>query len=469
MPQFPLVPQSEQDADNKSANTARMINCYLEPVGSEMVIKSTLGMSDFLTVPGVFFRAIEAVYVDGASRMYIAQGGRLYETFDSGGLGFSSSNPDFLPVGFTGNLFTYSPGFIEDSPETSISSNDNRATIVAGGKYYVVSASTLSEPAAGAFSDFGSVTYYNGRTVLTERNGQRVQWSNVFDPFTLDGLSFATADAFDDFNLRALTINGSLYIFKERSIEQWYQNGADLAPVASSAIEFGLKDYNLLTKVPNGAFFVSSQNKVMVMYGPQPQPLNHRGVETALAQSTPTNCFFYQDEGHDFCVVRFADRPAWVFDMATGLWHERSQGDFNDPWLAMGSAQFQDDWILPTNDGHVYSLERTNEDATGPLIRVVQTNTMRNDGNRFRVRRLEIEGRVGYSDLGRDAQIMLQMSKDGGETWTDPKPRSLGGRGHYSQRAVWRALGQYREATARLTWTDEAEIPISAIGGIDVA
>ena len=53
MASIQLVAQSEQDSDNRSANTARMVNCYLEPVGSDMVIKSVLGMTSFATVPSV--------------------------------------------------------------------------------------------------------------------------------------------------------------------------------------------------------------------------------------------------------------------------------------------------------------------------------------------------------------------------------------------------------------------------------
>lgn len=445
MPAFQLVTQSEQDADNRSTNTQRMINCYVEPVGNEMVIKSVLGMDLFASVTGVFARAVAEI----GDRIYLVQGGTLYGV-----------SPD-------GTTLTL--GSVTDSAETTISGNDGNVTIAAGGNYYVWNGSTLTQPAAGAFSDFGSVAYLGSLTVLTERNGNRVQWSDVFDPTTLNGLSFATADAFDDKILRAMTVGGSLFIFKETSIEQWYQNGADLAPVASGAIEYGLKAYGLLAKVPNRAFFVSSENKVMIMAAGGATPISNRAVETAISQSTPTNCFFYQDEGHDFCVVRFSDRPAWVYDIVTGRWHERAEGDTFDAWSAVGSVKLLGNWYVATEIAGIYRLTRSNEDASAPLIRQVTTPTLRNEGGRFKIGRFEVDGRVGFSSLGRDASLMLEMSRDGGNTWTAPKVRSMGGQGNYDQRMVWRALGQYREATARLSWTDPDELSLNSTAFLDVA
>ena len=441
---FQLVPQSEQDSDNRSLNTARMLNCYLEPVGQDMTIKSVLGMTAFATVEGVFTRAVAEI----EGRIYVVRGGGLYQIIADGTV--------------------TRRGDVDDSPETSISSNTGSVTVTAGGKYYTWDGTTLSQPTAGAFTAFGSVSYIGGLTVLTELNGNRLQWSDVRDPSTLDGLSFNRAAAFDDDILRGMAIGGSFFVFKEKSIEQFYQNGADLASISSSGIEYGLKAYNLLSKTPNGAFFVSSENKVMLMAG-QPQPISTRGVETALESATPTHCFFYQDEGHDFCAIRFDDRPSWVYDMATGFWHERSEGDITDAWSAVGSVRAFGAWHVALFAGDVVKLERTNIDATGPLIRQITTKTIRMDGNRFKVTRLEVEGRVGYSALGRDAIITLQISRDGGNTWTEPKPRSMGDVGNYNVRAVWRQLGQAREATARLTWADAAEIPINNTAFLDVS
>jgi hypothetical protein len=437
--------QSSLDSDNKAANSSRLVNCYLEPVGGRapLVMKSVLGMTSFATIPGVFARAATSL----GSLIYAVQNSNLY-TIDSGGT-------------------VTSLGTIADDVDTSISTNDGNITVVADGKYYLWDGSTLTQPTAGAFSDFGSVSYFGSLTVLTERNGNRVQWSDVYDPTTLDGLSFATADTYDGNILRAISSSGALWIMKDSSIERWYQTGADLAPVVGGALEFGLKDYNLVGKFPNGAFFVSSEGKVRLL-SPTAEIISTRAVETSIAQNDPTNCFFYQDEGHDMCVIRFSDRPAWCYDFATKLWHERAEGFADDAWSAIGSVKAFDTWYVVTQTGPVYSLGRTNQDYGTPLIRQATSNTLQVDGNRFIVNRLEMQGRAGRADLGRDAKVMLEMSKDFGETFTDPKVRSIGDLGEYNQRLVWRRLGQFKQATARLSWSEPAEIPIDNIAMVDI-
>lgn len=437
MPTLSLVPQSQKDSDYEASNTARMLNCYLEPVGgrSPMVIKSVLGTTAFSSVPEVFARAMAEVN----DLLYLVQGGALYEI---------ASDGTATKLGDT-----------VDSVETTISGNDGNVTVVAGGRYFVWDGTTLTEPTTGAFSDFGSVSFFGSLTVLTERSGNRVQWSDVYDPTTLDGLSFATADAYDDTILRGEAVAGSFWIFKTGSIERWYQTGADLAPVVGGAVEYGLRESGLLAKIPNGAFFVSSENKVLLLSGGL-SPVSTRAVETSLDQNDPTHCFFYQDEGHDMCVIRFSDRPAWVYDMATGLWHERADGEFLSSWAPVASAKAYDKWHVVEEAGDVLALGRVNEDTSGPLVRQVTGSTLQIEANRFKVSMLELQGRVGYSDLGRPAQITLSMSRDHGQTWGDPKARSMGSQGEYGKRMVWRALGQYRRATPRFQWTDPAEISI---------
>lgn len=463
MPQITLVPQSEQDSDNIAANSARMVNCYLEPVGSEMVIKSVLGMDPVDDGSGGGFvvgsgtvRAMEEIN----NTLYVVQGGVLYRVLILASV--SSDGTTTTTSGIAQVL-----GSVSDSVQTSISSNDGNITVTAGANYYLWDGTTLSQPTFGAFSSFSSVSYIGGLTVLT--GGNQIQWSDIYDPDTLDGLSFGTADAFDGSIVRGMTIGGRYWVFKDRSIETWYQNGADLAPIAGAAIEYGLLAYNLLAKIPNGAFFVSSEGKVMILSGSQPQPISSRGVETAIANDTPSRCFHYQDEGHDFLVICFEGRPAWVYDLGTGLWHERAEGPTQEPWSAVQAAKTGSRWFAITDDGSLSYLARTNIDGANPLIRQVTTKTLRSDGNRFRLSRFEVEGRVGRSDLGRDAIVELEMSRDAGETWTDPKPRSMGAQGNYNQRMVWRSLGQFREGTARLTWSDAAEIPLNNKAFMDVS
>jgi hypothetical protein len=100
-----------------------------------------------------------------------------------------------------------------------------------------------------------------------------------------------------------------------------------------------------------------------------------------------------------------------------------------------------------------------------PLVREYTSFTL--DGEeRFCIDSIEAFPRVGIdkqaaADLS-NASVTLQMSRDGGFTWGAEKPRDVGVTGAYATRLTWRALGQYRTATARFTLSSEADIPLLA-------
>lgn len=431
-----FVGQSARDADNAWANSSRLLNLYREPVGDDRtVLKGVLGTEAFAVVTGATCRAAEAI----AGTMYVAQGGRLWSVSSAG---------------VATNL-----GAINDSAETSISGNNGKVTVTAGGAYYVWDGSTLTTPTAGAFSDFGSVTFFGQLTVLTERGGRRVQWSNVAEPTTLDGLNFATTESRDDDNLRVLPIAGGLWFFKEKSIERWYQNGADIAAVPGGTIETGLKAYNLLTALPNGAFFIGQDGKAYLVQGGQMQPVSTVAIETSIKSETPARCFYYQDEGHEFCVIQFAGRPAWVFDVSTGSWHERAEGTDLGAWTAEACVGAYGAFFACTPSG-IYKLTRNSVDVSGPLVRRAVGKTFQS-GERFKVNQLRFFGKVGTAASA--VTLELRMSRDDGNTWTLPKDRSMGALGEYGTEIVFRALGQFRQATAEVTITNPYDVTLDAV------
>lgn len=430
-----FVGQSARDSDSTWSNSSRLLNFYREPVGdSKIILKSVLGTEAFATVTGATCRAAEAV----AGNLYVAQGSRLWRV---------------TPAGVVTDL-----GPIADGP-TTISSNNGQVTVTAGGNYYLWDGSTLSEPTAGAFSEFGSVTFLGQLTVLTELNGRRVQWSDVADPDTLDGLNFATTETRDDNNLRALPIAGGIWFFKEQSIERWYQDGSDLAAVPGGTIDTGLAGVDLITSLPDGAFFVGRDGKVYLVRGGQMQPVSTVPVETSVAYEDPLRCFYYQDEGHEICVIQFADRPSWCFDISTREWHERTEGNNLDQWTAQTCVQFNGGFYAFAPQG-IYRLTRNNVDATGPLIRRAVGRTFGGEG-RFKINLLKFNATVGRSEV--PVLMELRMSRDEGNTWGLPIIRDLGALGGYGREITYRQLGQYRQATAEVTISNAREVTLDSV------
>lgn len=483
MPAVEWIGAARRDDDNSQAESARLINCYRERLGDKFIIKSVLGMSEFATLGGVFMREMAEI----GGQVYAAHGGRLYRVAS-----------DATVTDIAG---------VTDAADTTISGNNGAVTVAAGGTYtHIASGGAVTMPATGAISNIGSVSFLGQRTILTEKDGARIQWSDVADATAFDGLDFATAESRDDNIIRGAAINGQFWVFGERSIERWFMTGAGdsaefLAPLSGSTIDTGLLGFGLLAEFPNGAFFIGSDGIAYLASGGDLRPVSSRGVETSVGQASPQRCFYYTDEGHKFCVIQFADRPAWVYDISSDEWHERAEGALLYNWSAVASVQAYGGNFVGTELGGIYQMSRTNRDGDTALIRRGVSRTLELDGRQFTIDRLQIAPRTGreavyedatellftdgteYLDAGggspliigydgqyeRDAQIMLRFSRDRGETWGVEKWRSLGKSGDYGKIVKILAQGRFERATVEFVLSEPAEIPMDATAYLDLS
>ena len=456
MPTLEFATKSSRDSDFRAATTERLLNLYGEPLPegaqARFQLKSVLGSQAFTGLSGAFIRGLAQIPADDLSeRLFALCGGRLIQ-IDAAGAQTDR-------------------GAVDDDANSTISGNNGDVLIVAGGKYYRWDGAALDEPTAGAFSDFGSVEFLGGYTLLTELGGRQIQWSALADSDTLPGLNFATAEERDDVILRGVAVNGNYWVFKTTSIEIWARtnqaNEKAFSQIPGTLIETGLLAFGLVTKVPSGVFFVGADGKAYLGSGTQITPASSPAVETAIAQGQPTNCFYYEDEGHSFCVIRFSNRPAWVLDLATNLWHERAT--LTGAWRATGCVKAFGSWTVASNGGLIEKLARNNVDGADPLIRRATSRTLYIEGNRFRVMMAEFLGRMGLSDLGRAASVVMRVSRDGGLTWGTERTASMGAVGQYEQRAVFRNLGQARRLTVELTLSDPADLTLMSSANVVVA
>lgn len=440
MPLIEFVGQSGRDADNVAANPSRLVNVYAERTTDGVRwLKSVLAMNEIVTLGGVFITAM--ANVDG--KLYVVCGGQLYTVAVDG-------TPRAL-------------GAVDHGP-ASISGNNGKVAVQAGARYFVYdpAANTLTEPTAGAFAAVGACEYFENYTVLTELGGRKFAWSSLAVPGTLPGLNFTTADGRDDNVLRPFALHGQLYIFKERSHEIWYNAGGAgaraLERVSGGVRDVGLKSRDLVCRFVGGAFMVGSDNRAHLVAPGRLQPVSTPPVETAIKQNQAACCVSYEDEGHTMVAVVFRDAPAWVYDVATGEWHERAYGADLGAWPASASAMLGGDWAIGGNSGQIAVLRRSNMEDSVPLVREAVSRSLYLDGTRATLREFELFPRQGLTP----AQIMLSLSRDGGMTWTGWKPRPTGDLGQFGRRVIWRRLGQARTITAKIRWTEPAEITLSA-------
>ena len=435
--QFEFAAPSALDTDNRSANTARLLNMYREPTGDGAIwCKSLPGMTEFADTARTACRAMAEI----GDEIYVAQGGRL------------------IRITAAGTVVTL--GVITDDAATTISSNNGNVTVVAGGTYYVWNGVTLTTPVGGAFSDFGDVTFFAQLTVLTEASGRQVQWSGLADPTSLDALDFATTEARDDNILRTMPVGSALWFFKETSIEPWYSLGTGLAALPGGTIERGLKSRNLISQIPNGAFFVGDDNTVYLAGNNTIDRISNVAIETAITEGEPSRALYFEDEGHKFCALIFTGRPAWLYNIITGEWCERAQGVDIGPWDAKACIKVLGTFYVGTDAGLVASLSRNNQDLGGTMVRRIVSRTVQNDGIWFTLPKVQVTTRIGF--FVTEPQLAMRMSKNFGLSWQIDRQQGLGDLGEYLNRTVFRRLGQYRQATLELTLSTDSDVNISA-------
>lgn len=477
VPRVEFVSQSAHDEDNIAANPARLLNLYPVPVAdaanarTTFALKSVLGQDaqDNVAAP---IRAMGR----GNGKNWLAADGELLEVASDG--------------------TTTVRGTIADDANTTIAGNGTLVTVVAGNKYFTWNGTVIAEPTTKTFTNVGSHCYVGSYTVITETAGKRFQWSAVGNAGSLNALHFASADKVDDNILRAVEYAGNLLLLCETSTEIWQIN-PDAAVTSrfqyASMTNTGLKAFNLLVRFDDALFFVANDNRAYV-FGQG--VVSNPSVETSIAQNDPTHCFYYEDEGNKFCVIRFSDRPAWVYDITTGLWHERAEGAGYLRWRAVASLRNGDGWLVGNTAGDVLALARTNRDLAAPLYRQATARSLYLGDRKFTVPKVELVGRMGdhmldqaedfalslgdgfVLSLGgtdvllvgstvvgeRDATVNYYESADGARTWRGPFPRSMGRNADYQRRMIWRARGQFQQYTGRFEISDPADLTLYADG-----
>ncbi len=481
MPSIELFTGSSRDLDNEAANTARLVNCYREPVQAggrtRYAIKSALGLRSYASVPAVMMHAMSEV--NGS--IYVAVGEGLYRVAGEG----------------AGSLLAALP----DDGNASIAGNTGKVCVVSDGRYFVWTGSALTEPTPGAFDVFGSVEFLGGYTILTEKDGRRFQWSALANPASLDALDFASAESTDAPIIRAFVVNDVLRLYKAEGVEFWQRTGLATTEafeqINGGQRDVGLKAFGLICRIPDGAFFVGSDGRAYVTGGLEQQPVSVPAVETAIEYATPRRCIFWQDEGHAMAAIVFEDGPSWVYDLATGEWHERSGAD-GGPWRAAATVKFAGRWLCGRDDGQIASFARVNEDLGVSLIRTARSRPVMFQDDGASVSEMEFFARIGVTRdrgfellegdgdataletgfgttlLGTQADrtpgFTVRVSRDGGFTWHRQRYLTFGGVGEYMHRLRLHALGQFRRPmVVEVVMASPSETPLYADADVRVA
>jgi hypothetical protein len=205
--------------------------------------------------------------------------------------------------------------------------------------------------------------------------------------------------------------------------------------------------------------------------GFSPQAISTEAISYAISKATDKESirgFSYQQDGHEFYILTGGGlETSLVYDISTGLWHERS---FNDNGIhtqhLMGGIMFAfgKHLVGDRRSGVIYDMNLTTYSDAGTEIKRERIFTHLSDEdkpNRYNSLALGFETGVGLqTGQGSTPLVTLLLSRDGARTWSGNYQASIGAVGQYQTRVVFRRLGIARQMTFRIIITDPVKVSI---------
>jgi hypothetical protein len=372
-------------------------------------------------------------------------------------------------------------GAISGNGPVSMSDNGTQLLIVNGVLGYIYSVGTGFQVITSTnFHASKSCTFFDNYFVLSWDGTNKFFISGSLDGTSYSGTDFASAEVSPDYVLAVVNQQENLLVFGQKTIETWYDAGTINFPfqrIDGGTIERGCAAALTPVKEDNSVFFLGDDLVFYRLDGTIPRRISTHAIEDAWQQYSSVSdafTFSYTFEGHKFIVLTFPTGNAtWVFDISTGLWHERDSVDINNNsfgrWRG-NCCQVAYNKILigDAYSGVVGYIDGTTYTEFGNMIRGIMVSPIVSDPDRKRVFHsrfeLDIEQGVGTTvNPGADPQISLDWSDDGGRTF---KPmqlwHSMGKIGAYTKRLRWLRLGQSRNRMYRATISDPVRRTIIA-------
>lgn len=387
----------------------------------------------------------------------------------------------------SGSAFTFdtSSGRIYADSSTNTGGSTNYTTIFTDGTDLYVyfdryATSNSLQPieslaASGASTEYSQVLWLDSYYVYIDGKSNQF-WLSQLAAYNPVG-DFASAEGDSD-NILAIKDNfRQLYLIGERTTEIFVNTGNSDFPferIPGGFIEIGTSAKDSVEKIKDTIFFLGrtkeGANEVYKISGSIPEKISTPAIDQAIASyADPSSCtaYTYSSKGHFFYVMNF-DEATWVYDLSTGLWHQRAYTNAGtlERHLVEECLYFpQANLILGGhyNDGKIFSLSDSVYTDNGDAItRLRSCPHLTNEDlwvfyNEFT---LDMETGIGLDGgvQGSNPTIMMDFSDDGGHTWSSESfalaDAGSGQIGDFRKEVSWRRLGKSKNRVFRIKMTD---------------
>lgn len=440
------------------AITAQLrVNCYVEKQQeadrTSMALIGSPGLKLFTTITGQPSRGMWAVNTLSQPLLFSVHGNTLYAANNAG------------VVSTIGTLNT-------SGGNVSMADDGTYLVIVDGtnGYYYNMIVPSFVQITDGNFTTTPKYVTWNDTYFIVSSgatnqwqasaNGNPAVWPATQINFTAAGPSAIQA---------ILADHSIINIFNTETSEFWQDTGSADNPfglIPGSAQEYGLKSAWSLAKSDNSMIGLFSNKEGESFFGRMSgfrvDAVSSLEVDTIInAYTNLSNAkgFAYRHGGHPMYQASFPDVDQTLeYDGSQKVWCERQAPDGGRYWAQHFAAFVNKRLVSDYRNGNIYELDANTYTDNGEYAPMeVRTKHIWNDDKYLSVSNLQIDVQAGVgltTGQGSDPQLMLDVSKNGGNTFKAVSWSSMGKVGQYTQRVIWRNLGAARDWVLKLRITD---------------
>ena len=381
-------------------------------------------------------------------------------------------------------------GVVGGSGVATIVSNsvpgDNQVMILNGeGQGYIYDSNGLVEITDVDFFPTTSVTVLNERFWCTRDNRNEIFASDVSDGTSYNPLSFISAEYKPDEVVINISKKSAMWTLGGKTME-YFQSVTDslvpIRPVKGMGQNVGILAKSSFAEQDDYFAFLADDSTISLVKGTDIKTISDlefelkiRGDGTVqnpgLTASEIASCigFFVDTPHHKMYYLSFPDvNYTWGYNVYTGLSTTRSSTN-GEAWRANYSLSDQNIiYIGDRIDGSIWILDPDAKTEGGEILKA----TMRCPSISFTkdvflpVIAVDMEVGVAESPSLTDPLMLVRYSKDGGKTYINHSPISLGGWGDHAKRVVLRNFGKlvrHKDFILELSVTDPVRVQFYSI------
>ena len=383
MPRVPLtIVGQAYSSRSKFVDVQEMINLYPEKEdANSSTILALIGTAGLRKLGNGVAGNWRGLYTTGNGRLFGVANDTLYEI---------SSNGKTTALGTLSSVRGYVS--MVDSGISSQTTQLHQLFIVdsVAGYCYDLQTNTLSLITAPAFpTNPTAVAYKDGYFFVAIPNSNQFRFSSIYDCTQWDALDIMTKEGSSDNIVQLIKMSNELWVVGQKTIEVWYSTGNGDTPIArmlNATIDIGTAAAKSVNVNNNNIFWLGGNpagyGSIFHATGYVPTRISTHAIEYQIGQMPRIDdavAYSYQQEGHFFYSISFpTGDKTFVFDLSTGLWHEKAywnqpNGQFEYHRALFHAAAFDENVVADKNNGLLYILDLDYYTDNGDIIRRVRT------------------------------------------------------------------------------------------------